>query len=148
MPDQMLPFTDGLMEVGKGDRACADLADRHYSRQSHGSRFFMPPGLTIVLRDSPGTVVFGWLKNVVPRMDGLKGILCTIFRNESGRLSSEIILEAESFAVARWGPCMAYTYIDSSAISSKNPGFCFKVAGWKRTGRSKSGKILLSKDLK
>ena len=85
--------------------------------------------------------------DVTLRMDNQEGYNCTIFRNESQRKSSEIILEAETFAVAKWGPGRAYTFIDSRKIRSVNPGYCYKVAGWKDVGATKSGKRILEKCL-
>jgi hypothetical protein len=60
-------------------------------------------------------------------------------------VSSEIILEAELMAVKHWGASQAFTYVDPTKVRSVNPGFCFLVAGWKRSGFSKSGKLLLEK---
>jgi hypothetical protein len=79
------------------------------------------------------------------RMDGQTGYNNAIFRNESPRLSSEIILEAEHHAIARWGPNRMYTYIDPAKIKSANPGYCFKVAGWRFLRLSAEGKHLLVK---
>ena len=62
-------------------------------------------------------------------------------------LSSEIILEAEGWAFKEWRPNRLYTFIDPKKIKSKNPGYCFKVAGWKQQGVSKSGKVILAKEL-
>jgi hypothetical protein len=140
-----LKFDNGLIRTTRFDSECSDLADRHYSRQSNGQLQFVPPGESIVLRNAEGTCVFVWIRNVVPRYDKQVGINCTIFRNESCRRSSDIILEAELFAVERWGNVRAFTYIDAEKIQSVNPGYCFKKAGWKSAGRSKSGLILLEK---
>ncbi len=140
----MLPFTMGLMRTTKFDPECVVLADKHYSRQSHGSPQFMPPGRTLILRNSEGTVVFGWLHQMQCD-DGQDGYNCTIFRNESARRSSEIILEAEQMVYAQWGLARLFTYIHASSVKSCNPGFCFKMAGWQLCGQSKSGKLLLEK---
>jgi hypothetical protein len=106
----------------------------------------MPPGQTLVLRDSRGLVVFGWVAQKY-RWDGQYGICCSIFRNESALRSSEIILEAERHALARWGATRAFTYVDPASIRSRNPGYCFKVAGWKTVGRGGDGKLILEKYL-
>jgi len=97
----LLPFTEGLTRVGKGYLKSCILADSHYSRQTPGANQFMPPGRTIVLRNSEGTAVFGWLWQD-KRDDGQRGFNCSIFRNESIRQSSSIILEAEQFALDEW----------------------------------------------
>ena len=134
----LLPFHDGLMQIGKFDPECVELADKHYSRQKVGTNQFMPPGRTIVLRNYEGTVVFGWLWQD-KRDDGQQGYNCSIFRNESSRLSSDVILEAETYAFSVWGPNRVFTYIDPSKLRkqehkyrhAKVPGKCFFAAGWK-----------------
>lgn len=99
----------------------------------------------MVLRSAAGDVVFGWLWQEI-RDDGQSGYNCSIFRNESQRLSSEIILEAEKKVVAEWGASRGFTYIDPESISNKrNPGYCFKVAGWKFIKQTSSGLHLLEK---
>jgi len=55
-------------------------------------------------------------------------------------------LEAERHAIDKWGVGRGYTYVDPKKIRSRNPGYCYKVAGWRRVGVSKSGQILLAKD--
>ena len=81
------------------------------------------------------------------RMDGQTGYNCSICRNESTRRSSDIILEAETLAFDKWGPNRLYTYVDPRKIKSVNPGYCFKVAGWRFVRLSKSGQHLLAKEL-
>lgn len=133
-------------------RACA-LADRHYSRRKVGSPQFMPPGQTIVLLTEDEQAVWGWWRPApssgLKAMNGLDGWTCTIFRNESDRLSSTLVLDAE-LAVAQYGydigPDGFITYVWDKRIQSVNPGFCFKVAGWRVTGRSADNrKTLLQK---
>jgi len=78
------------------------------------------------------------------RSDGQTGIQCAIFRNESTRKSSEIILECEKLAAEHWGAGIRmYTYVDPTKIRSVNPGACFKHAGW-TTVRNPDGTIRVS----
>jgi len=79
------------------------------------------------------------------RMDSQTGYYCTIFRNESDRCSSDIILECERIAIDKWGPNRLYTFIDPNKIRSVNPGYCFKCAGWRFEGVTQSGKHILVK---
>lgn len=138
------------MQVTKFDpRACA-LADRHYSRRKIGSPQFMPPGQTIVLLGSDARAVFGWWRphpaSGLVAMNGLDGWTCTIFRNEGSTRSSDLILDAEAVFAEQGlgvGPSGLITYVFDSKVSSANPGYCFKCAGWKRTGRSADGKKTL-----
>lgn len=144
----LLSFTDGLVRTNHFDPEMAALADRHYSRRTVGARQFCYSGKKLVLRNCEATVLFVWMfPDVSLRMDKQSGYNCAIFRNESARPSSEIILEAETFAVQKWGPNRAYTFIDPRKIRSCNPGYCFKVAAWTFCGKTKSGKHILEKQL-
>jgi len=145
----------GLLRTTHFDDECRQLADRHYSRRTVGARQFAYSGRKLVLRDASGSVLFVWMfPDPTMRMDGQVGYNNAIFRNESARRSSEIILEAEWHAVRKWGPGRAYTYIDPGKIRSANPGYCFKQAGWCNVRRpdgtiwiSGDGKHLLEKEL-
>lgn len=144
----LLPFTEGLVVTTHFDFEMSQLADRHYSRRTKGARQFCYSGRKLVLRNCEGTVLWVWMyPDPTMRMDAQTGYNCSIFRNESQRKSSEIILEAEGFAVTKWGPGRAYTFIDSSKIRSSNPGCCYKKAGWKFEGMTKGGKHILVKQL-
>lgn len=142
-----------LSERGKYDHTAAALADRHYSRRTKGSPQFMPPGETLVLVVAAATSVFGWRRphplSGVIELNGLDGWTCTIFRHEGPELASELILAAERALVAikqSCGPDGLITYVFDEKVRSNNPGWCFKCAGWKATGRSKDGrKTLLQK---
>lgn len=122
----------------KFDREGAKLADGHYSRRTIGSPQFMPPGETIVLvRDG---AVFGWWRpdprSGLKSMNKLDGWTCSIFRNTSALLSSELVLEAEIELVnaakqaPACGPSGMLTYVWDKKVRSVNPGYCFKKAGW------------------
>lgn len=145
----LLPLSDGLMRTSPFDRESAALADRHYSRRRIGSNQFASNGRKLVLRDAASDVLFVWIfPKPELRFDGQVGFYCQIFRNESTRRSSDIILEAEALAVEKWGPNRAYTYIDPASIASPNPGYCFKCAGWTYVRIAKSsGRHLLEKHL-
>jgi hypothetical protein len=126
-----------LIRTGQYDDAMRQLADRHYNRQTPGSPKFAPNGTKIILRDAAGDVLWTWIKIVLERWDGQTGYYCQAFRNESARLSSDIILEAEQHAAEIWGPGRMFTYIDPAEIKSSNPGFCYLMAGWHPHGWSK-----------
>jgi hypothetical protein len=140
-----LAFSDALIVTNHFDPEMAALADRHYSRRTVGARQFLYSGRKIVIRDAAGDVLFGWLyPDESMRMDAQTGYNCAIFRNESARRSSEIILECEAVAVGRWGPNRMYTYVNPAKIASVNPGYCFKQAGWVNV-RNADGSIRISK---
>jgi hypothetical protein len=142
----LLKFSDKLIVTTPFDPEMAALADRHYSRRTVGARQFVCNGRKIVIRDAEATVLFAWLWCYDGlRFDDQKGYCCTIFRNESRRPSSEIILECEQIAADKWGPgARMFTYVDPSKIKSRNPGYCFKLAGWKNA-RNADGTIRVSR---
>ncbi len=147
---------DGLIQTTPFDWDMSALADRHYSRRTVGARQFLYNGKKLVLRNPEGTVLFGWMyPDATMRMDGQDGYNCAIFRNESTRKASDIILAAEARAFARWGPNRLYTYVDPAQTpvikcrGERVVGFCFIKAGWHDTGHvTPSGKHLLVKESK
>lgn len=133
--------------ASKFDPAACALADRHYSRRKVGSPQFMPPGQTVVLVLPDNLAVFGWWRphptSGLRAMNGLDGWTCTIFRNEGRRLSSELLLDAERALYhldLGCGPSGLITYVWDAKVRSRNPGYCFKAAGWHTAGRSADGK--------
>lgn len=104
----------------------------------------------VVFSDPERTLVFAWQwpKDGI-RKDGQNGFNNTLF-HRSDRctyLASDIILAAEVAVVDHWGENRAYTYIDADKVASVNPGYCYKVAGWRFVKLSKTGKPLLEKYL-
>lgn len=139
-----LPQYGSWLLTHKGDRACRQFADRHYSRQHVGAPMFCRPGRNLVLRTAYGDAV--WVTWQGIRDDGLRAWECTIFRNESPYLSSDMIRAAVTATIAEWGqppPDGIITYVDQSKVRSTNPGFCFFSAGFRRIGRSKRRGLLL-----
>ena len=130
----------------KADVVGRSLADRHYSRRKIGAPQFMPPGQTFVLVASDDSAVFGWWRPHpdcgIKAMNGFDGWTCTIFRNEGTALSSDLILMAEMKLEERFGcgPDGMMSYVDVRKVNSRNPGYCFKMAGWKPIGWSRDGK--------
>jgi hypothetical protein len=132
------------IRVNKGDTSCRALADRHYSRQHPGSPQFCRPGRNLVLRTALGNAVWVTWKGI--RDDGLDAWECTIFRNESSYLSSELIKEAVDLTKKYWGklpPDGIITTVDPKKVQSINPGCCFKKAGWKYIGKTKVNKLII-----
>jgi hypothetical protein len=132
------------------------LADRHYSRQTIGAAQFSPPGQKVVLYipkekglldgEPEATAAWVWHRPApgkATRMDGYDGYYnCSLFRNESEYLSSDLIKWAIPFAVDRWGPPKYGfdTYVMPDRVKSTNPGYCYQVAGWEKDGWSKDRK--------
>ncbi|SDO17825.1 hypothetical protein SAMN04487897_109115 [Paenibacillus sp. yr247] len=133
----------------KGDQAVRKLLDSHYSRQSKGHSQFCRPGNNLILRNVDCTAV--WISwRSLYRDDGQEDVWeCASFRNSaaSGYLSSEMIHWAIYTTICCWHdryPAKGIiTYVDSSKILSSNPGYRFKVAGFKEIGRSKRRNLIL-----
>ncbi|HEX7992684.1 MAG TPA: hypothetical protein VF506_02120 [Streptosporangiaceae bacterium] len=139
-------WPDQLVKTTHFDQEVRLLADRHYSRRTPGARQFCYSGRKLVLRNTEATVLWVWMyPDPAMRMDGQTGYNCAIFRNESNRRSSDIILEAEQHAITKWGPGRMYTYVDPAKVQSSNPGYCYLRADWHPHGYSKSGQRLLVK---
>jgi hypothetical protein len=137
--------------VDRADPRLYALYRRHYSATKNapwrrpGNTNCVGPGAPLCLLTVAGDAAFIWLKNTAERYDGQTGVACTLFRNEGPCRSSELILEAEQLAAALWPGERFFTYVDAAAVRSTNPGCCFKKAGWRRIGASKSGLLLFEK---
>jgi len=142
-----LPLSE-IIHVKDGHPLAVAIANRHYSRRWKGN--LNQPRLTLgqrmILISPYGDWLFVW--NFLQfRKDGQTGACCVLFRNESNRLSSEIILKAEHEWDEKYGPCRKFTYVHPGLIKSHNPGFCFQKAGWtKAKKRSQRGLVLLHKE--
>lgn len=131
-------------ETDKGDARCRRLADRHYTRQRPGHPMWTRPGYNMVLytSDECGEACFAWWRpkweDGIERFDGLRALECTLFRNETGWLSSSLIEQAVA-AVQCWeryepGSSLitGIGSLQTQRRRSRNnrPGHCFRVAGW------------------
>jgi hypothetical protein len=121
----------------RADPRAAAIADRHYSRQTHGAKQFAPPGRLIVLiTDDAAALWTSWITDY-PDASWMRDAWCnTIFRNEAPEryLSSDLITEAVAATVAAWGAPPAggtVTTVDPGKTRRKrDPGRCFRRAGF------------------
>jgi hypothetical protein len=130
----------------RADRVAAKIADRHYNRQKPGSPQFVPPGRCIVLKAEKALWVTSWPFSEYVKHAWAGAWVNSLFRNESRHLSSELILQAVSATRYFWPdvPDLGMiTFVDSSKIKSNHPGYCYKMAGFKKVGRTKGGLIAL-----
>jgi hypothetical protein len=152
----LLPFPDLIID-SPASWELAALADRHYPRRrkSQGKRQFLTVGYKMAITNQEQSLVFGWVwQQDGKRWDKQNGFQCSIFRNESDRKSSEVILECERIATDIWGRNRMFTYVDPRELSQpahkyrkpKTPGYCFLKAGWKFERVTDSGKHLLVKE--
>lgn len=148
-----IPVKDGdprVSAIYKRHYSCYQYADRRRDNTSYRQRHLvMGPGEKLVLLSSDCRAIFGWRKFIDG--SGQIGINCAFFRNENafgGRIkSSQLIIYAEALARAKWPQTdRVYTYVNPQEIESKNPGYCFKMAGWKSAGTTKTrGLVILEK---
>jgi len=126
-----------------GDAAARLLFDRHYSRRKYKDgrkpKIFVGPGEKTVLVSEPGDALFVWRKFI--DASGQKGVNCAIFRNEGDVLSSTLIREADAVAWQRWPGERLYTFVNGRVV--KGDGACFKHAGWRRCGRTKTRRLII-----
>ena len=123
------------------------LADRHYSRQKPGSRRFVAPGRCIVLLTDTSDALWASLWQRYAKHAWPDAWVCSLFRNESARLSSHLITEAVAVTRFIWGepPAQGFvTFVDSGQVNRRrDPGHCYRKAGWHEVGRTRSGLIVL-----
>lgn len=133
-------------QTNRADKSAALVADRHYTRQSIGSRQFVPPGRCLVLRtrDYGALWVTSWPIAKYVKHDWRGPWICSLFRNESREiLSSQLINEA--VAATRWyWPTVPdegfVTFVNPSCVRQKrDAGRCYRRAGWNHVGYTKSG---------
>jgi hypothetical protein len=124
--------------------ACA-LADRHYNRRKVGSPQFVPPGRSLVLISECGRAVWttSWPFAEYVKHAWAGAWVNSIFRNEGGGLSSDLIRQAIAATRAEWSdiPHLGIiTFVDSRKVRHKrDPGRCYLRAGFKQVGKTKSG---------
>lgn len=124
------------------------LADRHYNRQSVGAPNFVPPGRCIVLRTEQADAfwVTSWPFAEYVRHAWGGAWVCSAFRNESDHLSSELVTEAVAATRAIWDPpdLGMITFVDTTKIRRKrDPGRCFRKAGFAHVGYTQGGLVAL-----
>jgi hypothetical protein len=130
------------------DPVAARLADRHYNRRTIGSPQFVPPGRCVVLRTPEGDAfwITSWPFAEYVRHAWPGAWVCSAFRNESPHLASDLIREAVAATRAVWEPppLGIVTFVNPAKVRHKrDPGRCFRRAGFHDVGRTKSGLLAL-----
>lgn len=145
MRQQSLTFFEEWCEVKDGNGTARDIFDGHYSRYHYADgrkpKLFVGPGEKMVLITPAADALFVWRK--FRSFDKQEGVNCAVFRNESRKLSSELIQSASLLAWQRWPGERLYTYVNAQKIRSSNPGFCFLKAGWQRCGITKARRLII-----
>jgi hypothetical protein len=133
----------------RADPRGARLADRHYSRKTPGAAQFTPPGRCVVLLTTGGNALWvsSWPYAEYVKHEWRGAWLCSLFRNESDVLSSRLITQAVAATRWQWGepPTLGMvTFVDTTQVRHKrDPGRCFRKAGWQPVGWTKSGLVVL-----
>lgn len=129
----------------RAEPAAVAIADRHYNRQKPGTRQFVPPGSCRVFVSQCGRAV--WVTSW-PIADYVKHAWAgawvnSCFRNEGAGLSSELITDAVAATRYVYGdpPALGIvSFVDASKVRHKrDPGRCYRRAGWKHVGFTKGG---------
>lgn len=127
------------------DVAALPLADRHYNRRKVGSPQFVPPGRNVVLLSTCGRALWvtSWPFAEYVRHAWPGAWVNSLFRNEGGGLSSELIREAVAATLSVWPepPALGLiTFVDASKVRHKrDPGRCYRRAGFSHVGFTAGG---------
>lgn len=148
MNDAVQPFLlcdDVWVPVKDGNPTGRVIFRRHYAykpyRDGRDPSLFVGPGEKLVLLTPCARALFVWRR--FKSGDGQQGINCAVFRNEGAGLSSDLIRAADELAWERWPGERHYTYVNARKVESRNPGYCFLMAGWQRCGVTKWNKLLI-----
>ena len=132
------------------DSEVRPLADRHYNRQHVGAPNFAPPGRCLVLKTAEADAfwVSSWPFAQYVKHEWAGAWICSAFRNESPHLASELITQALACTRFYWGdapePFGMITFVNADKVRHKrDPGRCFKKAGFKHAGFTQGGLIAL-----
>ena len=131
-----------------GEPELRAMYERHYSCRAYRDERrpvkFAGPGEIIVLTTPRRDALFVWRK--FHDDSGQEGVNCAVFRREAGERASDLVREADAIADFCWPGERHYTYVRASAVASRNPGWCFICAGWKRCGITKSGLLIFDSE--
>jgi hypothetical protein len=142
----------------RADPVARGIADRHYNRQSVGATQFVPPGRCVVLttvgstKESGCLWITSWPIAEYVQHAWAGAWMCTAFRNETPELhlSSDLIRDAVAATLSNWPeppPLGMVTFIDPTKTRRKrDPGRCFRRAGFVDVGVTGKGLIALGLD--
>jgi hypothetical protein len=110
------------------------LADRHYNRQKIGAPQFVPPGRCLVLKtaDRSAAWITSWPFAEYAQHARPGAWMNSLFRNEGGHLSSDLIRWAVAHTRAKWPevpPLGTVSFVDASKTEDKEvPGWCYRLS--------------------
>lgn len=130
----------------RADPRARELADRHYNRQKVGAKQFVPPGRCLVLViPEVAFWITSWPFAEYVRHAWAGAWVCSAFRNERPdlHLSSDLIREAVAATVNEWPavpPLGMITFVNRDKTRRKrDPGRCYRKAGFEHVGETKAG---------
>jgi len=143
----VIALTDRWALSHRADPAVVPLADRHYNRQKIGAPQFAPPGRCVVLKRADAFWITSWPFAEYVKHAWAGAWVCSAFRNESDQLSSDLIRDAVAITRARWPATPALgmvTFVDPEKTRHKrDPGRCFRKAGFRPDGTTEGGLVAL-----
>lgn len=132
-------------ESWRADPEARELADRHYNRQKIGAPQFVPPGRCVVLMAAgPALWVTSWPFAEFVQHQWAGAWVNSCFRREGGDVvASDLIRAAVAATRAVWSEVPALgmiTFVDATKVRHKrDPGRCYRKAGFRHVGWTKSG---------
>jgi hypothetical protein len=130
----------------RADGLAREIADRHYNRQKPGTPQFVPPGrcMTLLADDGGALWVTSWpfAQYVKHQWGGAWVNSC--YRRETTQEKSSVLIR-QAVAATRWffgePPALGIvTFVDANEVERKRePGYCYKKAGFKHVGFTKAG---------
>ena len=133
----------------RADARAAALADKHYSRKTVGAAQFVPPGRCLVLLTEAADALWvsSWPYPQYVKHAWAGAWLCSLFRNESAYLSSDLIVWAVAATRFVWEPVPEQgiiTFVDTTKVRKKRDwGRCYRRAGWQQVGYTRNGLVVL-----
>ena len=130
----------------RADKRALKLADRHYNRQKPGTPQFVPPGRCIVLWQKGSVWVTSWPFAQYVKHAWAGAWVNSLFRRESGELASGLIRQAVGITRHIWPDVPELgivTFVNTSKVRRKrDPGRCYKKAGFRCVSKTKRGLLV------
>lgn len=131
----------------RADQYARQIADRHYNRQSIGSKQFVPPGRCLVLTTPTALWVTSWPFPEYVKHEWAGAWVNSCFRREGGDvLASDMIRSAVAASRWKWPEVPGLgmvSFVNPKKVRGKrDPGYCYLMAGFRLVGRTKSGLLV------
>ena len=140
-----------LIAIRDGTPEARLFYNRHYSarryRDGRRPRKMVGPGEYLLLASPTWDILVAFRLSRRP-IAGQSGVYLSFFRNESPQKASAIVQEALRLAAERWPEqTRVFTFVNPRKITSPVPGYCFRRAGFRHIGDTKSGLMIFARKL-